>query len=142
MSLAAKFFNRMVLNRIRTSIDVILRKNQAGFRIGRSFKYILRRIMNGAYSQNKTNIPLFITFVNFKKKIDLIDRAMMFAILQHYGISDKNFSAIRVLYDQSTCQVSLRGQAPKTFAIRSATRRCASTISIHHCDILCLKTIS
>ena len=117
MSLAAKLYNRMVLNRIRTPIDAILRKNQAGFRTGRSCIqqiHILRRIMDGAYSQN---IPLFITFVDFKKAFDSIDRAMMFAILRHYGIPDKIVSAIRVLYDQSTCQVYLRGQVSKPFAI-------------------------
>ena len=49
--------------------------------------------MDGAFSQN---IPLFITFVDFKKAFDSIDRDMMFAILQHYGIPDKIVSAIRV----------------------------------------------
>ena len=117
MSLAALLYNRMVLNRIRAPIDAILRKNQAGFRTGRSCIqqiHILRRIMDGAYSQN---IPLFITFVDFKKAFDSIDRAMMFAILRHYGIPDKIVSAIRALYDQSTCQVYLRGQVSEPFAI-------------------------
>ena len=64
MSLAALLYNRMVLNRIRAPIDAILRKNQAGFRTGRSCIQkidILRPIMDGAYSQN---IPLFITLVD------------------------------------------------------------------------------
>ena len=68
---------------------------------------LLQMVMDGAYSQN---IPLFITFVDFKKAFDSIDRSMMFAILRHYGIPDKIVSAIRVLFDQSTCQVYLRGQ--------------------------------
>ena len=64
MSLTAKLYNRLILNRIRSPIDAILRKNQAGFRTGRSCIqqiHILRRIMDGAFSQN---IPLFITFVD------------------------------------------------------------------------------
>ena len=75
MSIAAKVYNRMILNRIRTIIDAKLRKNQAGFRTSRSCIqqiHILRRIMEGAFSQN---IPLFITFIDFKKAFDSIDRA-------------------------------------------------------------------
>ena len=36
MSTAGKVFNRVLLNRIRIPIDAKLRKNQAGFRTGRS----------------------------------------------------------------------------------------------------------
>ena len=70
--------------------------------------------MDGAFSQN---IPLFITFVDFKKAFDSIDRDIMFAILQHYGIPDKIFSAIRVLNEQSTNQFYIQGQLSKQFAI-------------------------
>ena len=114
MSIAAKVYNRMILNRIRTIIDAKLRKNQAGFRTGRSCIQqinILRRIMEGAFSQN---IPLFI---DFKKAFDSIDRAMMFAILRHYGIPEKIVSAIRVMYDQSKSQVYLQGQLSEPFNI-------------------------
>ena len=41
--------------------------------------------MDGAFSQN---IPLFITFVDFKKAFDSIDRDMIFAILTN-GRTDK-----------------------------------------------------
>ena len=42
---------------------------------------ILSRIMDGAHSQN---IPLFITFVDFKILFDSIDRDILFDIVQHY----------------------------------------------------------
>ena len=70
--------------------------------------------MDGAFSQN---IPLFITFVDFKKAFHSIDRDMMFAILQHYRISDKIASAIRVLHDQSTSQVYIQEQLSLLFSI-------------------------
>ena len=79
MSLVAKLFNLMILNRIHSRIDEILRKNQDGFRTGcNCIQHIhtLKRIMDGAHSQN---ILLFITFVYFKKAFDSIYRDMMFA---------------------------------------------------------------
>ena len=75
--------------------------------------------MDGAISQN---IILFITLVDFKKAFKLIDRDMMFSILQHYGIPDKIVSAIRVLYDQSTSQVYIQGQQSEPFAFTTSNK--------------------
>ena len=88
MSLTAKLYNHLILNRILSPFDAILKKNQAGFRTGRSCIqqiHFLRRIMDCAFSQN---IPLFITFVEFKKAFDSIDLDIMFDFLQHYGVPD------------------------------------------------------
>ena len=116
-SIAAKVYNRVLLNRIREPIDAILRRNQAGFRKGRSCIqqiHILRRIMEGASAQD---IPLFITFIDFMKAFDSIDREMMFAILRHYGIPEQIVAAIRVLYDESTSRVYVEGEFSEAFQI-------------------------
>lgn len=117
MSIAAKVYNRVLLNRIQAPIDRTLRKNQAGFRPGRSCIqqiHILRRVMDGAQVQD---IPLYLTFIDFKKAFDSINREMMFAILRHYGIPSKIVDAIRVLYDQSTSRVFVNGETSKEFKI-------------------------
>ena len=116
-SIAAKVYNRVLLNRIREPIDAILRRNQAGFRKGRSCIqqiHILRRIMEGASAQD---IPLFITFIDFMKAFDSIDREMMFAILRHYGIPEQIVAGIRVLYDESTSRVYVEGEFSEAFQI-------------------------
>ena len=68
-SVVAKMVNKMILNRIQPSSDPLLRKNQNGFRPGRStVAYILaiRRLIEGVQRNNRTAV---ITFVDFKKSL-------------------------------------------------------------------------
>jgi len=93
MSVTAKIYNRMVLNRIYEPINALLRPEQAGFRHGRSCTEQIRtprRIMEGFY---KKQLPLISTFVDFKKAFDSIDRTRMSEILCHYGIPEKIVSS-------------------------------------------------
>ena len=85
--------------RIRDHVDPMLRKTQAGSRPGRSCSqqiHILRRIMEafGSYQ-----LPFTITFIDFKKAFDSINRSVMFAVLRHYGIPEVIVKAIGVLYN-------------------------------------------
>ncbi|XP_038063002.1 uncharacterized protein LOC119733684 [Patiria miniata] len=79
-----------------------LRSNQAGFRSGCSCAqqiHILRRIMEGF---KEYQLPLTVTFIDFKKAFDSINRTVMFAVLRHYGIPEPLVNAFQVLYNSSS----------------------------------------
>ena len=66
-SLVAKTLNKMILNRLNPEVGEVLRKNQNGFRPGRSTvqqMLVLRRIIEGVKSHN---LPAVLTFIDFKK---------------------------------------------------------------------------
>ena len=67
----AKMYNRLILNRIRSVIDIPLRVNQNGFRPKRSTVaqiLTLRRIIEGVKA---SSIEAVMTFIDFKKGIQL-----------------------------------------------------------------------
>lgn len=102
---ASKIFNRCLLNRIRPVIDEVLRPNQNGFRQGRSTTshiLALRRIVEELKNYDKEAI---LTFIDFRKAFDSIDRVKMFLILEAYGIPPDVVKAIKVTYEETSAIV-------------------------------------
>ena len=103
--IAAKIYNKLILNHLIPHVDPILRMNQNGFRKGRSTIaqiLTLRRIIE---EMNRHNKVVVICFVDFKKAFDLINREAMFEILPLYGIPDEVVKAIRSLYTNTKATV-------------------------------------
>ena len=105
LPIAAKIYNKLLLNRLRPALEPILRKNQNGFRPGRSTLGqipTLRRIIEEITLCNKTAA---LIFVDFSKAFDSVNREKMFEILGHYGIPSEIIDAIRVLYSNTRSSV-------------------------------------
>ena len=104
-SVFSKTVNKMILNRIQPKIDPHLRRNQNGFRPGRSTTthiLALRRLIEGV---KRNNLQAIITFVDFKKAFDSVDREMMFKILQAYDVPPKLLNAIKLMHQDTKAKV-------------------------------------
>ena len=98
MPIAAKVYNKLILNRLVPHVDPLLRINQNGFRRGRSTLaqiLALRRIVEEIRNSNR---EMALVFVDFKKAFDSINRDILFEILPLYGIPARLVEAIKSLY--------------------------------------------
>ena len=105
MPIAAKVYNKLILNRIYPSVDPILRTNQNGFRRGRSTAaqiLSLRRIVEETRNANR---EMSLVFVDFRKAFDSINRDTLFEILPLYGIPPKLVKAIQALYQNTSATI-------------------------------------
>ena len=74
MAIAAKLYNKMILNRLVPFVGPLLLKNQNGFRRGRttlSQILCLRRLLEEAQAANR---DLALVFLDFSKAFDSVDR--------------------------------------------------------------------
>ena len=95
----------MILNRIKPHLDCHLRKNQNGFRSGRTITsqiLALRRLIEGV---KDNNLEAILIFIDFKKAFDTIHRGKMFTILKAYGIAKELVTAISIMYDDTNAKV-------------------------------------
>ena len=103
--IASKVYNKLILYRLRPYIDPILRPNQNGFRQGRgtlSQILTIRRIIEGVKSKN---LKAILTFIDFKKAFDTVDRNKLMSILRAYGIPEKLVRAIAIMYTDTIAKV-------------------------------------
>ncbi|XP_066923743.1 uncharacterized protein [Clytia hemisphaerica] len=96
----------IILNRIRPVVDKLLRPNQNRFREGRSTSahvLALRRIVEELKNHKKEAV---ISFIDFRKAFDSINRDRMFQILQAYCIPETVVNAIKVIYRDTSATVT------------------------------------
>ena len=105
MSVAAKAMGKVLIRRISGGVDAKLRKEQAGFRKGRSTIeqiFVLRNIVEQAVEWNSS---LYVCFVDYEKAFDSVHRKTLWKIMESYGIPSKLVRMVNAMYDGSQCAV-------------------------------------
>ena len=123
LSLTSKIFSHIILQRIKTTVDNILRQEQAGFRKGRScidHIFVLRQILEQSHEWNST---LYIVFIDFKQAFDRLHRDSLWKILRHYGIPKKLVNIIQSLYKNFECRVIHNNELSEPFKVNTGVKQ-------------------
>ena len=101
----SKVMLRILLNRLKSQAEEIIKEEQEGFRAGRSTseKIFNPRILCEKYLQHQQS--LYHDFVDSKKVFDRVRHAALWATMRLYNINNNLIIAIECLYNQATSAV-------------------------------------
>ena len=116
---AAKVYNRLLLNRIRPVIDQVLRTSQNGFRQGRSTSSHLLALRRIVEKLKNHDMEAALVFIDFRKAFDSIDRNKMLLILNAYGVPTEIVDAVKVMYEDTSALVITPEGETDSFAINT-----------------------
>lgn len=123
LSIPSKVLTRIILERLKEALDKRLRVEQAGFRQDRSCIDHIGTLRIIIEQSIEWQTPLYMTFIDFEKAFDSVDRETIWKLMQHYGIPQKLINIIQQLYEDSSCQIIHNGKLTDPFAVKTGVRQ-------------------
>ncbi|WP_353804764.1 RNA-directed DNA polymerase, partial [Acinetobacter baumannii] len=123
LSIPSKVLTRIILNRLRDALDTRLRAEQAGFRRNSSCADYIAFLHIIIEQSMELQSLLIMTFVDFEKAFDSVDRETNWKLLLHYGIPVKYVHLIKQLYKSSSCQVVHNRKLSDPFTVKTGVRQ-------------------
>lgn len=118
-----KVLSTVLYDRLSSVLDSTLRREQAGFRPGRSCTDHINTLRIIVEQSNEWQSPLHLLFVDFERAFDSLDRNMMWNVLASYGVPEKLLAIIQSMYRDATCRVAHRGQLGREFNVASGVKQ-------------------
>ena len=117
LSVTYKVLSQIVLNRLTTTVDPLLRKEKAGFKKGRGYANQIFTLWQIMEQCNEWSSTVYANFIGFTKAFDSVNRPTLWRILGHYGVPDKLVSIITILYSDYSERVICGKDLTEDFAI-------------------------
>lgn len=97
LSVPSKVFTKVISNRLKPRVELLLCESQCGFRKGRGFDqiYTLQVLMEKAREFHQ---PLYMCFIDLRKAYDSVNRNALWTVLQRcYHLPEKLLSIIQAI---------------------------------------------
>ena len=105
MSHATKVLLKIILERVKGKIDVVIGENQSGFRAGKGTRegiFNLRTIGERYLEKQK---DLFICYIDYEKAFDRVNHEKLIQRLKDVGLNGKDIRIIMRLYWEQTAVI-------------------------------------
>jgi hypothetical protein len=118
-----KVFCKVLLNRFEKQVDETLRKNQAGFRAGRSCVDHINTLRIIIEQINEYQSSLHLIFVDFKKAFDTLHHNNIWEAMERKGLPRKITDLIKAQYTSFQCQILHNGSLSEAIECKSGVRQ-------------------
>jgi hypothetical protein len=136
LSVCAKVYTQILLQRLRPILDPSLAESQCGFRKGRGcpdLHFSLRRLTELAHAHRA---PLWVAFVDFRKAFDSVNREALWAILASRGVPTKLIDLVRDLYTGCEGRVRVDNVLSDPFPIGTGVRQGCALSPLLFCTFI------
>ena len=121
-SAVSKIYGKVLLGRMQKWCEGWLGEEQAGFRHKRGCeerRVILKEAIDKA---NRTNSPLFLAFIDFRKAYDYVWRQGLWWKMMKKGVDPKILRIIMELYSECPTKVGVGGKKSREFNISTGLK--------------------
>jgi hypothetical protein len=135
---------RIILNRIKQAVEIMVRKEEADFRMNRSCVDHINTLRIIIQQSMEWNSPLYMIFVDLEKAFDKVNRDEMQKILLKFCIPQKIVNLVQETYRDYSCQVVHNGQKSNPIKTYTGVRQgctLSPTIFIIVMDIIMRNTV-
>ncbi|CAG2199715.1 unnamed protein product [Mytilus edulis] len=122
---AYKLYCSVLNNRLTEWLDEreVINDEQNGFIKGRSTIDHVSTLTSIIETRKKCKLSTFVSFVDFKKAYDTIDRSLLFNKLTDLGISTKFMCALQAIYSNIECCVRVNGNTTDWFSVNTGLKQ-------------------
>ena len=126
-----KVLNRILQERMKEAVDPKFRDQQAGFRRNRSCADQIASLCIIVEQSLDWNFPppppppppLYISFIDYEKAFDSVDRETMWKLLRRYGVPEKIISLIQYIFLDMSCRIAHAGQLSESFEVTTGVQQ-------------------
>lgn len=123
LSASSKVLTKILLERMKEELDKKLRSNQAGFRAKHSTIDHICTLRIFLEQANEWQKDINLSFIDFEKAFDRVNREQMWKILRQYGLPTKIINLIKLFYDGYKARLEHEGAITEEIAIESGVKQ-------------------
>ncbi|KAJ8710014.1 hypothetical protein PYW07_009380 [Mythimna separata] len=123
LSIPSKVFCKIILDRLSKALDPLLRKEQAGFRSGRSCTDQINTLRIILEQASEWQREVYLTFVDFEKAFDTLKWSSIWSRLLSIGVPPKIVRLLEAIYRKYSCKVTHDGLISDDIAVHAGVRQ-------------------